>query len=256
MIATGRNFNGAKQVLKQTGLEFDYIAHSGAELRNSKEVILEKNCLTLNQVEKISKVLEPYSVSIEYCCGENLYVVGTKEKKEQDLVDFFQSLRPEYSKEKIQEQPYFINHLSSLKYASSLFDIFKESTEIFKIEVKSKNLNTLNEVKRALSKVCDIAVASSFVYNLEITNVNAQKGPVIQSYIEKLGFMMDEVMVIGDSLNDYSMLSLDFGATVAMGNALPEIKDIANYVTKTNEEQGVAYAIEVAVMEKLNFMSK
>ena len=51
-------------------------------------------------------------------------------------------------------------------------------------------------------------------------------------------------MVLGDSLNDYSMISMDFGATVAMGNAVPEIKNAAKYITKTNNEFGVAYAVD------------
>lgn len=255
MIATGRNFIGVKQVLKHTGLKFDYIVNSGAELRNSQEDVLKKNCLTLDQVEKISKVLYSYPVSVQYCCGESLYVVGTKEKKEKDLVDFFQSLKPKYSKKKIQEQSYFINHLSNLKYVSSLFEIFKESKEFFKIEVTSKDLKILSEVKKALNEDYDIAVASSFDHNLEITNIDAQKGPVIQSYIEELGFTMDDVMVIGDSLNDYSMLSLDFGATVAMGNALKEIKDISQFITKSNEEQGVLHAIEAALNGSLDQLS-
>ena len=55
---------------------------------------------------------------------------------------------------------------------------------------------------------------------------------------------MDEVMTFGDSMNDYSMLSMDFGATVAMANSEPEIIKAAKYVTKSNEEYGVAYAIE------------
>ena len=54
---------------------------------------------------------------------------------------------------------------------------------------------------------------------------------------------MDEVMVLGDSLNDLSMISMDFGATVAMENGDPEVKQAAKYITKTNEELGVAHAI-------------
>lgn len=45
---------------------------------------------------------------------------------------------------------------------------------------------------------------------------------------------MDEVMVFGDSLNDYSMLSMDFGATVAMENADSKLKRVAKYTTKSN----------------------
>ena len=51
-----------------------------------------------------------------------------------------------------------------------------------------------------------------------------KKGPILKEYIESLGYTMDEVMVLGDSLNDYSMMSMDFGATVAMGNAVSELK--------------------------------
>ena len=55
---------------------------------------------------------------------------------------------------------------------------------------------------------------------------------------------MDEVMVFGDSLNDYSMLSMDFGATIAMENADEAVKIVSKYVTKSNIEDGVAYTIE------------
>lgn len=74
--------------------------------------------------------------------------------------------------------------------------------------------------------------------------MRAQKGPVLKEYIESLGYTMEEVMVFGDSLNDFSMLEMDFGATVAMENADPEVKAVAKYVTKSNAEHGVAYVIE------------
>lgn len=57
-------------------------------------------------------------------------------------------------------------------------------------------------------------------------------------------YVIGEVMVFGDSMNDYSMLSMDFGATIAMENGLEEIREVAKYVTKSNEEDGVAYVIE------------
>ncbi|HEX3022690.1 MAG TPA: HAD hydrolase family protein, partial [Lachnospiraceae bacterium] len=75
-------------------------------------------------------------------------------------------------------------------------------------------------------------------------NIEAQKGIALKEYIESLGYRMDEVMVLGDSMNDYSMLSMDFGATVAMENAMDRIKEVSKYITKTNDEDGVAYAIQ------------
>lgn len=102
----------------------------------------------------------------------------------------------------------------------------------------------LQEIGEKLGQNPELAVASSFILNQEVTEVRAQKGPVLKEYIESLGYTMDEVMVLGDSLNDYSMISMDFGATVAMENAVPEIKKAAKYITKSNNEFGVAYAID------------
>lgn len=101
----------------------------------------------------------------------------------------------------------------------------------------------LDKIKRRLIQNPELAVASSFYNNLEITAKGAEKGPAIQEYIESLGYTKDEVMVFGDSLNDYSMLSMDFGATVAMENADEEVKRVSKYITKSNEDFGVAYTI-------------
>lgn len=114
----------------------------------------------------------------------------------------------------------------------------------YKIFIFAEDVELLGKLSDELRENPAIAVASSFVYNQEITAVEAQKGPVLKEYIESLGYTMDEVMVLGDSLNDYSMISMDFGATVAMGNAVPEIKEAAKYITKSNNEFGVAYAID------------
>ena len=99
-------------------------------------------------------------------------------------------------------------------------------------------------IKVELEENGNLAVSSSFKNNLEVTDIRAQKGPILKEYIESMGYTMDEVMVLGDSLNDYSMLSMDFGATVAMENADSKLKRVAKYTTKSNVNGGVAYAIE------------
>ena len=115
---------------------------------------------------------------------------------------------------------------------------------IYKVFIFTEDIPLLKRIQSVLGENNKVAVASSFITNLEITDVHAQKGPMLKRYIESLGYTMDEVMVFGDSMNDYSMLSMDFKATVAMENAEPEIKEVAKYVTKSNEAYGVAYAIE------------
>ena len=65
---------------------------------------------------------------------------------------------------------------------------------------------------------------------------------------EKLGIEREEIMACGDAKNDLSMVKLA-GIGVAMKNGIDEIKEIADYVTDTNDCDGVAKAIEKFALE-------
>ena len=107
-----------------------------------------------------------------------------------------------------------------------------------------------------MEKIPGIAVASSFFNNLELTDKKAQKGHAISRYMEKLGYRKEEVMVLGDSLNDLSMFQAGFGAAVAMGNAHEKILEAAGYITKTNDEDGAAFAMRLALENRLDEIKK
>ena len=62
-------------------------------------------------------------------------------------------------------------------------------------------------------------------------------------YAAAKGIKREEIAAIGDNLNDESMIQAA-GTGVAMGNAIPQIKTIASFVTKSNNEDGVAWAID------------
>lgn len=82
----------------------------------------------------------------------------------------------------------------------------------------------------------------SMPFFLEVLNKQATKGNALKDLAEQLGIKQEEVMAIGDNLNDLTMIEYA-GCGVAMGNAEQEVKDIANHITKTNDENGVAYAV-------------
>jgi Cof subfamily protein (haloacid dehalogenase superfamily) len=86
-------------------------------------------------------------------------------------------------------------------------------------------------------------VVKSTPYYLELLNKNASKGIAVTHLAEKLGISHDETMAIGDEMNDLAMLEV-VGFPVIMGNGNPDLKvQFPNYITKTNDEDGVAYAI-------------
>lgn len=85
-------------------------------------------------------------------------------------------------------------------------------------------------------------VRSSDVF-LEILSKKANKGLAVSLLAEHLGLSKDEVICVGDAENDITMIEYA-GLGVAMENAFPEVKKIANFITTSNEEDGVAKVIK------------
>lgn len=90
-------------------------------------------------------------------------------------------------------------------------------------------------------------MVKSAPFYLEFLNNKVSKGSGIKHLAEKLFLDMDEVMAIGDEENDRSMLEV-VGCPVVMGNGKDSLKKLAKYVTKSNEESGVAHAINSWVL--------
>ena len=82
--------------------------------------------------------------------------------------------------------------------------------------------------------------------NLEFVLPHTTKGTAVEALANHWGFSPDEVMTLGDSENDLSMLRFA-GASVAMGNGKPNIKEAARYLTTDNNHQGAAKAIYSAI---------
>ncbi|MGE8203760.1 Cof-type HAD-IIB family hydrolase [Heyndrickxia sp. NPDC080065] len=84
-------------------------------------------------------------------------------------------------------------------------------------------------------------VTNSSPTNLEVNPYGISKAKALEKLCERIGITMDNVMAMGDSLNDIAMIT-DAGLGVAMGNAQETVKKAADWVTDTNEENGVAKA--------------
>ena len=78
---------------------------------------------------------------------------------------------------------------------------------------------------------------------LEVMNLEASKQKAIQFLIAQYNMQPDEIIAIGDNYNDKGMIEYA-GKGVAMGNAPDQIKEVANYITDTNNNDGVAKALD------------
>lgn len=101
----------------------------------------------------------------------------------------------------------------------------------------------LQEVKDSFLNIGGIYVTSSIPENLEMNNINANKGYALSALCRILNISENEVMAFGDSGNDCEMLRTA-GYSFATANAWDEAKKVAKSVTLSNEDDGVAVQIE------------
>lgn len=92
-----------------------------------------------------------------------------------------------------------------------------------------------------------VNVIRSTANNLEFIARQASKGHALLALADELGVPHADTMAIGDQANDYSMIE-QAGVGVAMGNAIPSLKAIADFETASNNDSGVARAIEKFVL--------
>lgn len=122
------------------------------------------------------------------------------------------------------------------------------SDGIEKLNILSLTGEERIEIEEKISKICDVAFASSFPIikgkngNLEMTDKDATKGFAIKGLAEALNIGKDNIMCFGDGENDCSMLAFaDY--SFAMANGSDYAKNTAKFITDSNDDAGVAKAI-------------
>ncbi len=142
-------------------------------------------------------------------------------------------------------------HNKTKQELDDLFDNFnydviteKENLKIYKLIalVYQDQIEKIELVKSALGGKFDISMASSFPNNVEITSSEAHKGKALLRYQQIMNFSFDEIIAFGDGGNDLAQFEVAT-TSVAMGNAPQHVRQKADIVTKTNDEEGFAYAV-------------
>lgn len=105
------------------------------------------------------------------------------------------------------------------------------------------NRAQLAAVKTEINALPDIEITSSDDLNIEVMKYSTSKAHGLAQLVAELNISLDDVMCFGDSYNDMEMFEAS-GQAVAMGNATDDLKAKATYITATNDEDGVAQAIE------------
>jgi len=242
-IATGRRFRDARPVALEIGFNAPIVTHNGALLKFAESLkTVEFSLLNNETVYEILRVGK-------YTGGDALVSVDPHGKGT--------LLYDRVSDENLPLKKYIAwaktlhgdDAEESVRHVTNLEDIV-EKTEVVHVSF-SGGCAPMAEMQQILeAELQDSVNILATVYPrldftlLDILPPDASKGIGVEKLAARHGFSHENVMVCGDNFNDLEMLEFA-GTPVVMGNAAPELQERADfYTTLSNDENGVALAIE------------
>lgn len=228
--STGRFYSGMPQVVRDLPFVRYVIAINGAQIYDVREdKVLSRQEIGLDDAFRIFDVLD--NLPVIYDCFQDNWGYMTASLYAQ--IDEFIPNPQTNQMVKTLRKP--VNDLRTY--------LAGQGRLIQKIQMFFRDMNARAEALVQLpEQFPDMAVSSSIPNNIEINAKGANKGQALRFLCQYLGLDIAESMSFGDSSNDLSMMKAA-GTGVAMANAEPALLASADYVTDTNDHDGVAKAI-------------
>ena len=221
VIATGRMHCSAKQIAKELGTDTPIISYQGGLIIDSKNQLMCAKYFDKNLARDVIQKLREENIHINIYIDDNLIA----ENESKYLKDYADGKFIEYE---------IVESLDNVD--------FKNLNKILGIDYDTNKIDSL--VKRLSDFYKEsLYIVKSTPYFCEVSHPEATKGNGIRFLAQQWGIKQEEIMAIGDQDNDIEML-LAAGVRVAMGNATENLKQVANYITKTVDEDGVVHAIQ------------
>lgn len=240
LVCTGRNYMDAFEPLAEAGISCDIICMNGAAVFDGGGNQIRKQPLLMSQINHILTICRPYSVLFDFMTDEGSYTTATFE-------EFKKSFENNIFLPMAAEELMFDRIVERFRFTTEDF-LLQSEMIIYKISVIHEDLKKLEQIRFLLENVEGISIASSSPTNLEITHKRAKKGTALLEYAVNNKIHPKEILAVGDSENDLSMLELPLGYTIAMENASSIVKNSARLMTRSNQEDGVAFAIHSLIL--------
>ena len=252
VLASGRPIDSIKTIAEELGIKGYFIAGNGALVYD-----IRKNEMIYENYIKKEKVLEIIKICEENSIAYNVYtdkVILTTNLKFNVLYYYKENLKKEENKQtniSIVENMYeYVENMKDEKFLkiticdqnSTIFhSIIKKVKEISDIEVLD-----ISHMSRKIIKQGTEEIPVEYFYT-EISASNVDKWEAIEFLRKRMGLAKEEIMTIGDNINDKKMIE-NAGMGIAMKSSTMEILKIARDITETNDNDGVAIALEKYVL--------
>ncbi|HWQ79335.1 MAG TPA: Cof-type HAD-IIB family hydrolase [Anaerovoracaceae bacterium] len=221
VIVSGRTYASTKQYIRELAMPDLTVSLNGAYIQDPADDRLVAGFpVDMGIAGQILKDIEPFQVHVNFYSGERVFCQGVSE----EAVWYGRFNRIE------------------IDYVDSLAELSK-TVPAGKLLMKADR-EKLEPIKELLEKKYGdrLNIVFSKPYFLEATDKEASKGASLLKVAEMYAINPSEVIAIGDGENDLSMIG-NAGLGIAVANAKDNIKEAAGFVTLSNNESGVAYAI-------------
>lgn len=227
-LVTGRMLAATEPIARQLGIPCIMACNAGTYILDEGQCI-HTEYLSVEVMKKIYEEIEPFKIPL-WIFRDKKWFVTSKDrfvKTEEELIHYTSELVS------VEELAYRWN---------------KEGTGPNKVLIGAEP-SLVEKVYEVLRHHQDVDMACSSPNYLEIFPKGMNKGKALRVISEKEGLQREETIAFGDQELDIPMLE-EAGVAVAMGNAIDELKDKADFVTKTNNEAGIAYALDYFINRK------
>ncbi len=223
-VATGRMTSSILAILQKAGFKGEVMSFQGAELSDIESgKLIERIAIPLKKAIEICEYLE--NMDVYFQIYKEDYVLGNRPSKYMDIYGGLCGCEM---------------RVCDIKISEYLRQTSFEPVKILLMESEEYTMGHLNELKEKFGK--DVFVAISKPWLVEMVDIKIDKGLAVAKLGAKYGIKQQEIICIGDSLNDAPMVAYaGLGAIVANGSK--EAKAYADIVVPSCQDDGVAYTI-------------
>ena len=225
VLVTGRMYRSSKKIADEIGLNTSIVAYQGGLVCNENGEVLYERYIPNETAKKIIDWAKTQNVHINFYMNDNLYV---EEENEYTL---------KYATH--QNIPFYVTPFDELT--------IDNVNKVLLIDYHDSE--KISRITEQLQKdFPDMYIVKSTDFFCEVCHKEATKGDGLSCLQNYYGITKEETLSIGDHNNDFELL-MSGGIKIAMGNATEELKDMADYITDTVDNNGFVKAMEKYILK-------
>ncbi|WP_281659424.1 HAD family hydrolase [Halobacillus sp. Cin3] len=242
VIATGRAYFDVQNIFSSLPLQPWVISANGAVIHTPDGTLFEEKALDREDAGEALEWLEQEDYYYEVFSGSSIYTPQNGRELLHVEMDRLLSANPETDQQSLRHALDKQFSQNGFAFVESYEEIVESKDPMYNILAFTFDLDKLEKGREKFRDHPSFTMVSSAEHNFELEDHTASKGSALKSVAEHLKIPMHRTAAVGDSHNDLSMLKAA-GRSAAMENAVRDVKEASDYITKSNDEDGAAYAI-------------